>query len=318
MLMIGNRMNFLSKRPHRFSPNEVKLVHSIADHLGIAIENSHLYEETKKQAVELTEAIGKTEAAKRELEFDIAERKRVEEELRNSREQFRDLAAHLQSVREEERTQMAREVHDGVGQSLTALKMELSWLGKKMPGGQDSLQEMINSMSGHIDETVKMVRHIATELRPGVLDDLGIVAAIEWQLREFKNRSGIACEFDSRVEDLPLSKGQSTAVFRILQETLTNVARHADASRVEVSLEEREEDVVLRLLDDGRGIEETDVRNLKSLGLLGMRERALLFGGEVRIDGKRGKGTTVTVRIPLGEHEREAMKRRKVKTEALG
>jgi len=120
------------------------------------------------------------------------------------------------------------------------------------------------------------------------------------------------------VEALPLSKGQSTAVFRILQETLTNVARHADASRVEVSLEEREEDVVLRLLDDGRGIEETDVRNLKSLGLLGMRERALLFGGEVRIEGKRGRGTTVTVRIPLGEQEREAMKRRKVKTEALG
>jgi len=311
-------MTFYSKSPHRFTPNEVELIHSIANHVGIAIENAQLYERTKKQAAELKKSIKETEAVNEKLTDEITERKRVVEELKKSREQFRDLAAHLQSVREEERSQMAREVHDGLGQSLTALKMDLSWLGKKMPGDQDPLQKKINFMSGHVDETLKMVRHIATELRPGVLDDLGIVAAIEWQLHEFQDRSGIACKFSSQVETIPLGKGQSTAVFRILQETLTNVARHAEASQVEVSLEEKIGDVVLQVSDDGRGMEESDVRNSKSLGLLGMRERAFLFGGEVRIEGRPGEGTTVTVRIPLGEKERGAMKRKKGKTEAVG
>ncbi|MEE9145493.1 MAG: GAF domain-containing protein, partial [Candidatus Binatia bacterium] len=136
-------MIFLSKRPHRFFPNEIELIHSIADHVGIAVENAQLYEQTKMQAVELARSIGETEAAKQELEIDIAERKRVGEELRSSREQFRDLAGHLQSVREEERTQMAREVHDELGQSLTALKMDLSWLRKKLPKGQAALLEKI-------------------------------------------------------------------------------------------------------------------------------------------------------------------------------
>jgi len=182
-------------------------------------------------------------------------------------------------------------------------------LGKKMPSDQANLQEEISFMSGHVDETIKMVRQIATELRPGVLDDLGIVAAIEWQLREFQDRSGIACKFRSQVEAIVMGKGQSTAVFRILQETLTNVARHADATKVEVSLKEVEEDVILQVSDNGRGIEENDMHSFKSLGLLGMRERAFLFGGEVRIDGRPGEGTTVTVRIPLGEQERAKMGR---------
>ncbi|MEE9145492.1 MAG: sensor histidine kinase, partial [Candidatus Binatia bacterium] len=190
---------------------------------------------------------------------------------------------------------------------------------KKLPKGQAALLEKISSMSCYVDETVKMVRRIATELRPGVLDDLGIVAAIEWQLREFQNRSGIACEFSSQVESLPLGRGQSTAVFRILQETLTNVARHAGASRVEVSLEEVEGDVVLRVSDNGRGIEESDLHDSKSLGLLGMRERAILFGGEVRISGGKGAGTTVLVRIPLvGGQEKGGTEWREGKTEAVG
>jgi len=198
------------------------------------------------------------------------------------------------------------------------LKMDLSWLGKMMPGNQDPLRKKINSMSSYVDETVKMVRHIATELRPGVLDDLGIVAAIEWQLHEFHDRSGIACKFRSQVETLPLSKGQSTAVFRILQETLTNVARHAEASQVEASLEEENGDVVLRVSDDGRGIEESNVSDSISLGLLGMREMALLFGGGVRIEGRPGEGTTVTVRIPLGGKEKGEIERRKGETEPVG
>ena len=213
---------------------------------------------------------------------------------------------------------MARDVHDELGQSLTALKMDLSWLGKKMPKEQGNLQEKISFMSGHVDETVKVVRRIATELRPGVLDDLGIVAAIEWQLHEFQDRSGIACRFSSQREAIALGKGQSTAVFRISQETLTNVARHADASQVEVSLEEVEGDVILRVSDDGKGIEESNMHDPKSLGLLGMRERAFLFGGEVRIDGRPGEGTTVTVRIPLGEQERAKIRRGGKKKETVG
>ena len=321
-LKVKNRpigaMSFYSKSPHRFSPSEVKLIHSIADHMGIAIENAQLYEQTAKQAVELAKSVGDTEAAKRELEIDIAERKRMGEELKTSREQFRNLAAHLQSVREEERTRMAREVHDELGQSLTALKMDLSWLSKKLPKNQGPLLQKISSMSGYVDETVKMVRRIATELRPGVLDDLGIVAAIEWHLREFRNRTGIAYKFSSQLETLPLGKMQSTAVFRILQETLTNVARHAAASQVEVSLEKVEGCVVLRVSDNGRGIKESAMRDTKSLGLLGMRERAVLIGGEVRINGRAGEGTTVTVRIPLGEHEKGPIERKEKTAEGVG
>jgi PAS domain S-box-containing protein len=234
---------------------------------------------------------------------DITERKRAEEELKSSREQLRALAASLQSAREEERSRIAREIHDNLGQALTGLKMSLSWLDKKLSEVGDGvppplLLNEIASMSKLIDAAIQMVREISAELRPGVLDDLGLVAAVEWQAQEFQTRMGIRCRFTSTLENITLDKEQSTAIFRILQETLTNVARHANATRVNITLRKKAGNLILEVRDNGRGITESEISNPRSLGLLGMRERALLLGGNVEISGTPGKGTAVTVQIP--------------------
>ena len=149
------------------------------------------------------------------------------------------------------------------------------------------------------DTTIQLVRKISTKLRPGVLDDLGLLAAIEWQTQDFRDRTGIKCEFNSSVEDVELDRDRSTEVFRIFQETLINVVRHAKATRIIVNVDEDAGNLILRVKDNGRGITESEISNPKSLGLLGMRERALLFGGEVKISGIPGEGTTVTVILPL-------------------
>jgi len=221
-----------------------------------------------------------------------------------SRERLRSLAAHLQSVREEERTRMAREIHDEFGQMLTGFKMDLSWLDKRLGEtktkvGRPALAEKVKSMSGLVDEMVRSVRRIAAELRPGVLDDLGLVAAIEWQVREFQKRTGIGCKLNTALDNVALPPELSTAVFRILQETLTNVARHAQASHLTVSLAANAKLLVLEVQDNGRGITEVERIHSKSFGLVGMRERAMILGGDFDIRGANGKGTTVTVSIPL-------------------
>ncbi len=234
---------------------------------------------------------------------DITDHNRAEEELRSSHEQLRFLARRLQSIREEERTEIAREIHDELGQSLTGLKIDLSWLTKKFRKDQKLLIEKAESMLKLLDTTIQMVRKISTELRPGVLDDLGLIAAIEWQMQDFQNRKGIKCEFNSSLEEVALDRDCSTAVFRIFQETLTNVARHARANKVRIDVEVSEGHLILKVEDNGWGIRERDILNPKSLGLLGMRERAFLFGGEVKITGEHGKGTTVTLKIPLSNAE---------------
>jgi signal transduction histidine kinase len=227
-----------------------------------------------------------------------------------SRERLRSLAAHLQSVREEERTRMAREIHDEFGQMLTGFKMDLSWLDKRLGEtktkvGRPALAEKVKSMSGLVDEMVRSVRRIAAELRPGVLDDLGLVAAIEWQAREFQKRTGIGCKLSTALDNVALPPQLSTAVFRILQETLTNVARHAQASHLTVSLAAKAKRLVLEVQDNGRGITEVERIHSKSFGLVGMRERAMILGGDFDIRGAPGKGTTVTVSIPL-DHPADA------------
>lgn len=226
------------------------------------------------------------------------DRKRAEERLHESREQLRALSVYLQYVREEERTRIAREVHDELGQALTGIKLDLAWLAVRLPRSQRPMLEKVADMSAHIDATIQAVRRIATELRPGILDDLGLVAALEWQANEFQGRTGITCRVTSSLPEEQLDADLNTAFFRIFQETLTNVIRHANASRVDVHLAPVDDTIVLTVRDNGRGITPSEIRDRRSIGLLGMGERAALLGGKVDIRGAPGQGTAVTVRIP--------------------
>lgn len=229
-----------------------------------------------------------------ELADEYAERRRAEEELRN-------LSEHLQTVREEERTGVAREIHDELGQALTVLKMDLSWVKDRLPSDQDQLVKRTESMLGLTDNTIQSVKKICTELRPGLLDDLGICAAIEWQAGEFQKRTGIECRITLDPDEISLDKKTSTAIFRVFQEALTNVARHANATRVDASLVEQMERLELEVKDNGRGITEREVRKPKSFGLIGMRERIHFLGGDFEIKGTKGRGTVLKVSIPLGK-----------------
>ena len=235
---------------------------------------------------------------------DISERKRSEEELRQSRERLRDLASHLQVIREEERSRIAREIHDELGQALTALKMDLHWVARRLPGDEPALSEKTIAMSGLIDKTVQSVKRISSELRPGLLDDFGLSAAIEWQVAQFGKRTGIQCDIISDPEDIVLAEDHSIAIFRILQETLTNIARHAEASRVNVILRENPGSVEMEVHDNGKGIGETQVLDPKSFGIIGMRERAHVLGGDLNITGGSGQGTVVKVGIPIDNREK--------------
>lgn len=240
--------------------------------------------------------------------IDITEQKRTEVELENSRQQLRDLSTHLQTILEEERTRLSREIHDELGQQLTILKMELAWLRKQLPRKENLLRQRTQSMTKLVDATIRGVRKISAEMRPVVLDDLGLTAAMEWQVEEFKNRTGLRCQFTARPEEITLDRDRSTTVFRIFQETLTNIIRHAHADEIQVRLEKVEDHLCLEVRDNGRGITEGQIANSKSLGLLGIRERARLWGGTVNIQGAPGKGTTLSVQIPLypsGGEEKE-------------
>jgi len=229
---------------------------------------------------------------------DITERKQIEERLRQSREQLRALSAHLQSVREQERTRIAREIHDELGQALTGMKMDATWLQNNFGENLKAVAKT-KSMIQLIDTTVQAVRRISAELRPGILDDLGLEAAIEWQLQEFQARTGIQSDLTSTVEEINLEADCATAIFRIFQEALTNVARHAQATQLEVTLQDQANHLILRVRDNGRGITEDELLNSRSFGLLGMQERVLLLAGEINIHGTPGKGTTLIVKVPL-------------------
>jgi signal transduction histidine kinase len=210
------------------------------------------------------------------------------------------------NVREAERTQIARDIHDELGQALTALKLDLGWLEKRLARTGHSTRatelEKLKSMCKSVDATIQTVQRIATDLRPGILDKFGLMTAIEWQAQQFEQRSDVRCRCSLPAEIVWLDEARSTAIFRIFQEALTNVARHADATRVNVIVNVTDRNLVLTVQDDGRGIAEKEVMEAVSLGLVGMQERAMLFGGEVNITGTPGEGTTLVVRIPMGDN----------------
>jgi signal transduction histidine kinase len=242
--------------------------------------------------------------------FDVTERKRSEEDLLASREQLRALASRLQVVREEERTMIAREIHDELGGALTGLKVDFSFLTKsashiKNEAFRTSVLTGADSINASIDATIQTVRRIAMELRPGILDDLGLVAALDWQLKDFGKRTGIRCKFFPPVGDISHDADLSTALFRIAQEALTNVARHSGASEVSVFLSADKDSVTtLKVRDNGKGIAKKKISSSKSLGILGMNERAQMFGGCVTVMGTPGRGTTVTVELPFDEKKK--------------
>ncbi|MDP2885811.1 MAG: PAS domain S-box protein [Ignavibacteria bacterium] len=235
--------------------------------------------------------------------FDITERKRAEQELRMSREQLRALSARIDSIREEEKTTIAREIHDGFGQELTAIKMDLVLLVERIESGEaissTSLVEELRSTTKLVDRSIHTVRDIATELRPWAIDTLDLNGALEWQAKEFQTHTGIVCNVRSRVEGFTLERRRTNAIFRILQEALTNIARHAGAHKVDIELRRQEETLVLEVKDDGRGITEEEMLRRTSLGIVSMKERTILLGGELEIRGVKGKGTIVTVAVPM-------------------
>ncbi len=235
---------------------------------------------------------------------DVTEQRAMTKALENSHQQLRLLSNHLQAVREKERTDLARELHDSIGQALTSIKIELSVvqkeLGKNGSPPNSAIVERFVEINKQLTETIGAVKAISTELRPGVLDKFGIAAAIEWQCREFSRRTGIKCEFKPPRVKLDLPAESSTALFRILQEALTNISRHAQATEVKIFLRLGKHSVSLTIIDNGRGITREEINAPQSLGLLGMRERAEAVGGSFSIDGTPHQGTVVCVHTNAG------------------
>ncbi|HRJ41184.1 MAG TPA: GAF domain-containing sensor histidine kinase, partial [Caldilineaceae bacterium] len=264
-------INTETTRLNAYSPADQRLLETVAAQIAIAIQNAYLLEREQTASQEL-----------------------------------RNLAGYLQTALEDERTRISRLIHDNFGQALTALKFDIFWLGRQLVGGA-VVQSKIAAMSGLIDSTIEQVRQLSSELRPGMLDDLGLAAALEWLGEDFARRTDI--EVRSTVTDpaLEMSPDLATALYRISQEALTNVARHAAASQLFIILQKEDEEWLLEIRDNGRGIDPAAERDTHSLGILGMRERIHPFGGEIAFAGSPGMGTTVRIRVPVaiqGESDR--------------
>ncbi|MCG8605657.1 PAS domain S-box protein [bacterium] len=230
---------------------------------------------------------------------DITQRKLAEEEVARSREALQNLTTHLQSVREKERKHIAREIHDEFGQVLTILHIDLAWISARLTEDQQHLMNKIKLMGKLVDSTIDRVRQIARDLRPGLLDDLGLVAAIDWQAQEFQKKTDIKCDLDLPDQEFDLSQTMATNLFRILQEALTNVVRHAQATKVHIKLTKEKDDLVLEIKDNGCGIRKEQSLDSNSIGIIGMRERVNVIKGSFRIDGAPKKGTRMSVSVPL-------------------
>ena len=257
-----------------FDTEEVKLLSDLADNLSNGINS--LRRET--------------------------ERKQTDDQIRQSREQLRNLASSLHAAREEERAVIARDIHDELGQSLTGLKMDLSWMLVRLPRHWKKLPERMQSMISLVDSTVDYVRELSAQLRPAILDDLGLEAAIEWELEVFAKRTNCAYTLDLKNVEINYDRDRDTTIFRIFQEALTNVARHAKATEVEIVLQTSNSQLILKVKDDGVGIAKDKIMSTDSIGLFGMHERANAFGGKVQIEAMKEGGTMMTLAMPLAAH----------------
>ncbi|MCX8021442.1 MAG: PAS domain-containing sensor histidine kinase [Syntrophorhabdaceae bacterium] len=266
-------------------------------------EKKRAEEKLKKAQDELEQRVQERTAqlleSNRLLRQEIAEREIVEQKLMESRERLRFLSAHLQNVREQERTFLSRELHDELGQVLMGMKMDVKWLEKRLREDDKPAFERIGSLLTSIDNTIQTVQQISMALRPVVLDDFGLSEAIRVATRDFENRTKIPCEIKIEPQNIIVNREISTAVYRIFQEALTNIIRHAHAQKVTIHLKRKRNRLTLEVSDDGRGINKSEITDPKSIGLTGMRERARALDGIFTITGIPGKGTTVNVSIPL-------------------
>jgi len=232
---------------------------------------------------------------------DITEQKKAFKDIENLKEQWRNLSNYLQTVREDERTHIAREIHDELGQLLTTIKLELALISSKFGESNKKLLEQTESISNIVDLGIDSVHRIVNELRPSMLDKLGLTAACEWEINKFKQRTGIECTYSLLDEDIIIDQTVSTNVFRIFQEALTNIIRHSGASRVDVLLKAEEDQLILVVKDNGIGINEGNKQNPRSFGLIGIQERADFLSGSVTVKGIKNKGTTLNLKLPLNK-----------------
>jgi two-component system sensor histidine kinase UhpB len=295
------QMNFLSLCNKNFEREIVSIIDKLIDQGEINFDVQLLTRENMKLLIEFNAIIIEDDGKQLVILSgrEPVGRKRMEEKLIQTMEQLRNLSSHLQSVREEERTNIAREIHDELGQVLTVLKIQVTLLSKELRKDQYNLRERMESVARLLEETVESVQRITSELRPGILDELGLVPAIEWQAQEFNNRTNIDVECDLPKEEIIMDQSKATAVFRIFQEALTNIARHANASKIKIVLEQMDGKLKLKITDNGKGITQNQINNTKSLGILGMKERALVFGGTVTIKSTMDIGSVVELGIPL-------------------
>ena len=298
--LLGVMFLYTNTNPSWYQHSQEVLL-SIGGLVADAIEHSLVEEELARYRNHLEERVAERTAdlnkANITLRNEVVERTNAEKQLMVIREQLRNLSNHLQNIREEEKTRIAREVHDELGQSLTALKMDLVCLKEELPDQNSDLQERVQTMSGLIDSTITSVQRISSELRPQILDVMGLCEAISWQTREYEKRTNL--QFDLNCEEVNINKELTTELFRIFQEALTNVVRHSKADRVSVHLHQDEKQLTLEIEDNGEGMPPEKINDSKSLGLIGIRERILFFGGEVEFLGEPGKGTRIIVKTPI-------------------